>query len=132
MQFLIEMKCFVSLTLRQFFNGDTGPAGNNTGYLIIGNYLMNKASVTFLSISLFNFKLLLSFRQPSILQLGSFLQIIILSCNLNLLIHILNLFTKLLKLLYRMLLVLPLSLLGVERILHFRKLLLKLFQTLFT
>ena len=88
--------------------------------------------VTFLCIAFLDLKLLLKSWKLSVLKLCSLFQVIALLCLLYLLIHILDLLTKLLKFFYRMLFIVPLSLLSIKFIPKISKLLLKVSKTLLT
>ena len=92
-QLILKAQKLRSLALSQLGYRNTGPSGNDTCDLIICNCLMYQTSVTFFNLFFFNFQLLLKLRQLAVLQLGSFLQIVILFCFLDLFIDILDLLT---------------------------------------
>ena len=110
MQFLIQMQCLVSLTLRQLCNRDPGPLGDNLCDFLICHTFMHKTSVLRTHLCLQSLQLLFYLWQSAILQLCSFFQIIIPLRNLNLIIHILQFLPQLPDTLHILLLVLPDSL----------------------
>ena len=93
MQLILKAQKLRSLALSQLGYRNAGPSGNDTCDLIICNCLMYQTSVAFFNLFFFNFQLLLKLRQLAVLQLGSFLQIVVLFCFLDLFIDILDLLT---------------------------------------
>ena len=126
------MEGFISLTLRQFCYRNTGPAGNDSGDLLICNTLVYQRQVFVLDLLFLVLQLLLQLRQTAILKLCCFLQVVPLLGSLDLFVHILDLLTEFREILDGFLLVIPLGFLIIKLIPQISQFLLKILQTFLT
>ena len=93
---------------------------------------MDQRHLAFAHLFFFNSKLLLELRKFSVLELRSFIQVVVALCKLDLLINSFNLFTENGQIFHCFLFIIPLSLLGIKLVPQLCKLPLQNFQTLLT
>src|SRR5699024_9953399 len=129
MKLLFQVKDLGTLPFRKFRHRDSRPPGNDPGNLIFCNALMNHRQILVLSFFLLCFQLFLQLGQFPVLKPCSLIQIILSLSFLDLIVHILNLFSQLLEMFYCNLFIIPLGFLSVEFIFQLCHLFLKLYQT---
>ena len=87
MEFFIEMKRLVSLTLIEFCNRDTGPSGDDPCDLILGHALVNKAQICILDLLLLFLQLFFKLREFAVLEFCCLIQVVLLLCVLDLAVN---------------------------------------------
>ena len=93
MKFVFQSEKFGSLAFGQFRYRNAGPAGDDPCDFIICDSFVYQTAVAFFDLFFLDLKLFLEFRKFPILQFGSFFQIVVLFCFLDLFIDILDLLT---------------------------------------
>ena len=86
-ELVIQMECLVSLTLGEFCNRDSGPAGDDSRDLIVCDTLMDKAQIRILYLLLLFLQLFLKLRKFAVLEFCCLVQVILLLCVLDLAVN---------------------------------------------
>ena len=130
-EFFVQMKDLGPLAFGQFGNGNAGPAGDDTGNLILGDaFRVPRRDLHFLTFFFLDGKLLLEFGQFAVLELCSLVQVVVLFCLLDLFVHVFDLLTEFGEIFDRMLFIVPLGFLCIEFIPELCQLFLKVSETL--
>ena len=124
---LRQAQQLLALALHQLAGGNTRPALDNLGNLLLSDLVAKQARFLAVLRQLFlMLQLLFRLWQIAVHQLCGLFQIVVLLCGFNLAVDLLNLFTQLLHAANRVLFVFPLRFHGVELVALFGQLLLQL------
>ena len=130
MKLVCQMERLIPLALVELCHRNSGPAGNDPCDLILGNGLMNQRQILAFDLLFLDLQLFLQLRQFAVTDPSGFFQFVVPLCDFRLAVQIIDLLTKLPKLLHRILFVIPLCLLLAELFLQISQFFLKRRQTL--